>query len=377
MGKPRWREVGGAFCCMFADENFFSTAIMGFFDFIRGKKSDKPNFGGLGLEANTETALYFQTGVDKYVSGNYKEAVVAFSAAIQKMPANANFYTFRGTAYEDSNDDISAQKDFEQACSLDPTSFLAAYRLGMVYARKKDFDNAITWFYKAYNSAPDVTEMHHVGFGTNSIFFVGKQIIAGNLGNMLFQGKSPNEALRILERAIELEPQYPNPYMTKGLVLARLGNNALAKTFLEKAYNMGMKQAKPAIDALAREEFIDKGNNELKAKFRPDIMKNVQAILAFKSEGRVGVEDLEQEAIYYACDIILHQKSQTGRFPSDEIMTDIIKCTTDVMRELFPGDYTEKHAAFAQEGVRINLTQAPDMQQYIDRYYAKIYQREQ
>ena len=350
---------------------------MGFIDFIRGKKSDKPNFGGLGLDTNTETALYFQTGVDKYVSGNYKEAVVAFSSAIQKMPSNASFYTFRGTAYEDSNDDTSAQKDFEQACSLDPTSFLSAYRLGMVYARKKDFDNAITWLYKACNSAPDITEMHHMGFGTKSIFFVGKQIIAGNLGNMLFQGKSPNEALLILDRAIELEPHYPNPYMTKGHFLARLGNKALAKVFLEKAYDMGMKQTKSAIDALARDEFIDKGNNELKVKFRPDIMKNVQAILAFKSEGRVGVEDLEQEAIYYAYDTLLHQKPQAGRFLSDEIMTDITKCTTDVMRKLFPGDYTEKHAAFAQEGVRINLVQAPDMQQHIDRYYAKIYQRGQ
>ena len=222
---------------------------MGIFDFLSSKKSSKPNLSKLGADlSGSQSGSYFQSGVDSYAAHRYQEAVIAFSSAIQGMPSNAHFYVFRGTAYEDMGNDVSAQQDFERACSLDPTSFLSAYRLGMVYSRKKDIQNAIKWLYTAYNSAPDVTEMHHMGFGTNTIFFVGKHIIASNLGNMLFQGKQPNEALSILDRAIALEPKYPNPYMTKGLVLARLGNIPLAKSFLEKAVKMGMTQAKSALD---------------------------------------------------------------------------------------------------------------------------------
>jgi hypothetical protein len=114
---------------------------------------------------------------------------------------------------------------------------------------------------------------------------------------------------------------------------------------------------------------------EFKQKIRTDLRQNVQAILALKGEGRVGVQDLEQEAIYYSCDILLHQKAEAGYMPADQIISDIIKCVTDVMQELFPRDYTARHAAFAQEGVRINLTQAPNMQQIVNRYYDKIYQR--
>ena len=115
---------------------------------------------------------------------------------------------------------------------------------------------------------------------------------------------------------------------------------------------------------------------DFKRKIQADLIQNVEAIVAYKGgEGRVGAADIEQEAIYYACDILLHQKAEAGYMPADQIVTDIIKCVTDVMQQIFPRDYTSRQAAFAQEAVRINLTQAPNMQQIVNRYYDKIYQR--
>lgn len=115
---------------------------------------------------------------------------------------------------------------------------------------------------------------------------------------------------------------------------------------------------------------------DFKRKIQADLIQNMEAIVAYKGgEHRVGVQDIEQEAIYYACDVLLHQKAEAGYMPADQIVTDIIKCVTDVMQQIFPRDYTARQATFAQEAVRINLTQAPNMQQIVDRYYDKIYQR--
>ncbi|QHL87360.1 hypothetical protein GU926_07900 [Nibribacter ruber] len=122
------------------------------------------------------------------------------------------------------------------------------------------------------------------------------------------------------------------------------------------------------------DSFFNKQNLKAKEGFKQDLIKNIQALIAYKGESNLSVQDFEKEVIYYACDILLHQKSQAGRFPSDEVMTSIIKNVTDAMKDLLP-EYTEKHALFAQEGVRINLTQAPNMQEIIRVYYNTIFQR--
>jgi hypothetical protein len=133
-------------------------------------------------------------------------------------------------------------------------------------------------------------------------------------------------------------------------------------------------KSQPSPDAMFRAQ--QAAETDFKRKISDDLVKNMDAIVAYKGgEHRVGIQDIEQEAIFYACDILLHQKAEAGRMPSEQIITDIIRCVTDVMQQIFPRNYTAMHAEFAQEGVRINLTQAPNMQQTIDRYYDKIYQR--
>lgn len=112
-------------------------------------------------------------------------------------------------------------------------------------------------------------------------------------------------------------------------------------------------------------------NHDLKERFKSDIATNIQNIIDTRGYGAISIQALEQEVIYYACDILLYQKSQEGRFPIDPVMTDIITCASTAMKELFPNNYSDVHAQFAQEGVRINLTQVPNLQQVIDDYYAK------
>ena len=114
---------------------------MGLFDGLFKKKGnpEKINFLGKDYEINPEAMVFSQQGLDKYQIKDYAGAIAAFTKAINVHSTNQNFYTMRGTAYEDIGNDNEAEKDFRKTLSFIPNDFVAAYRLGMVYYRKKGF----------------------------------------------------------------------------------------------------------------------------------------------------------------------------------------------------------------------------------------------
>jgi len=204
---------------------------------------------GKEYEINPEAMAQSQIGFDKYQLKDYSGAVAAFTKSINLQPTNQNFYTMRGTAYEDMGNDIEAEKDFRKTLELLPNDFVAAYRLGMVFFRKKDFDNAIKWLKLSYNNAPD-DDIEYSRGGKNNILFVAKKLIAGNLGNFLTQVKKYDEGFIYLDAAIKLDPNYPNPYMAKGLALAQIGKVKEGISYLEKAEKLGVGQASMIIQML-------------------------------------------------------------------------------------------------------------------------------
>lgn len=224
---------------------------MGLFDDLFKKKGipEKMNFLGKEYEINPDAMVFSQQGLDKYQQKDYAGSVTAFTKAISAQPSNQNFYTMRGTAYEDMGNDIEAEKDFRKTLALHPTDFVSAYRLGMVYFRKKDFENAIKWLKVSYDNAPD-GDLEHIGIGKNNIMFVAKKLIAGNLGNFLTQVKRYEESFMYLDEAIKLDPNYPNPYMAKGLALAQVGRVKEGISYLEKAEKLGIGQATMIIQML-------------------------------------------------------------------------------------------------------------------------------
>jgi tetratricopeptide (TPR) repeat protein len=203
----------------------------------------------LGKEVNPQAMVYSQLGLEKYEKKDYTGAVAEFTKAINAQPNNQNFYTMRGTAYEDIGNDTEAEKDFRKTLELHNTDFVAAYRLGLVYFRKKDFENAVKWLRVSYDNAPDA-DLSHVGMTNNNIIFVHKKIIAGNLGNFLTQLKKFEEGIKYLDEAIKLDPNYHNPYMVKGMAYAQMGKPEQGVPYLKKAMELGNPQAGMALKML-------------------------------------------------------------------------------------------------------------------------------
>ena len=224
---------------------------MGLFDDLFKKKGfpEKMNFLGKEYEVNPDALVFSQRGLDNYQIKNYPAAIADFTKAINAQPGNQNFYTMRGTTYEDMGNDTEAAKDFSKTLEIYPTDFMAAYRLGMVYFRKKDFENAVKWLKVAHKNSPE-GDLSHLGIGNNNMMFVHKKIIAHNLGNFLTQLKRYDEGFQYLDEAIRLDPNYSNPHMTKGLVLFQIGKQQEAIVCLKKAAELGDPKAPEVLQML-------------------------------------------------------------------------------------------------------------------------------
>ena len=89
----------------------------------------------------------YDLGVRYLSEGNYEEAFIAFTAAIEIDPNRAEAYVGRGDAYVGSGETeenlTAALADYEAALGLDDTSAAAWLGLADVYIRQREYDRAL------------------------------------------------------------------------------------------------------------------------------------------------------------------------------------------------------------------------------------------
>lgn len=97
--------------------------------------------------AETTWREQYDLGVRYLSEGNYEEAIIAFTAAIEIDPKQAPAYLGRGDAYIGSGETgenlTAAQADYEQAIVLDETSADTYEKLANVYVSLGDIESAI------------------------------------------------------------------------------------------------------------------------------------------------------------------------------------------------------------------------------------------
>lgn len=89
----------------------------------------------------------YDLGVRYLSEGNYQEAIIAFTAAIEIDPKQAPAYVGRGDAYvlsgETEENLTAAKADYEKAIELDETSAEAYLGLADVYIRQGEYEKAL------------------------------------------------------------------------------------------------------------------------------------------------------------------------------------------------------------------------------------------
>ena len=100
-----------------------------------------------GKKSGTGWQEQYDLGVRYLSEGNYEEAVIAFTAAIEIDPKRVDAYIGRGDAYlgQGAADEYltAAFTDFETALSLDDTNADAYLGMAEVYIARKQFDEAM------------------------------------------------------------------------------------------------------------------------------------------------------------------------------------------------------------------------------------------
>lgn len=101
----------------------------------------------------------YDLGVRYLEEGNYEEAIIAFSAAIEIDPKRAEAYVGRGDAYvlsgETEENLAAAQTDYEEAIELDETNANAYLGLADICIRRGDFDGALAVILRGLEHCPD------------------------------------------------------------------------------------------------------------------------------------------------------------------------------------------------------------------------------
>lgn len=87
----------------------------------------------------------YDLGVRYLSEGNYEEAIIAFTAAIEIEPKQAELYLCRARAYN-AIGDSNAQIDYETALLLDDTLVEAYRALIWIYRRQKSMTNLLIYW---------------------------------------------------------------------------------------------------------------------------------------------------------------------------------------------------------------------------------------
>lgn len=99
----------------------------------------------------------YDLGVRYLSEGNYQEAIIAFTAAIEIDPKQAPAYVGRGDAYvlsgETEKNLATAKVDYEKAIELDEASAEAYLGLADVYIRQGDYEKALEVLKQALEKA--------------------------------------------------------------------------------------------------------------------------------------------------------------------------------------------------------------------------------
>lgn len=96
----------------------------------------------------------YDLGVRYLSEGNYEEAIIAFTTAIEIDPNRAEAYVGRGDAYVSSGETeenlAAALADYEAALELDETLVDAWLGLADIYIKQRDYDSVIEALEKGY-----------------------------------------------------------------------------------------------------------------------------------------------------------------------------------------------------------------------------------
>jgi tetratricopeptide (TPR) repeat protein len=171
-----------------------------------------------------DSSSHYNLGNFYLARHDFAQAIAAFRTASQLDPKNVAPWVNASLAYNALGKNDGAEDALRHALTLDPTNAVASLNFGMLQAELGKPDQAEKAFRTAFTSDPQ------------------SAAAAYNLGVLLAAGH-PDEALVWCRRAAELRPQDPKYAYTLAFSLAQQQQPDQAARVLEKALDRGVVDA--------------------------------------------------------------------------------------------------------------------------------------
>lgn len=135
-----------------------------------------------------------------YKSGDFATAVTSYTESLKNNPANLDLLYGRGRAYQEMGKLIEAQTDFEQALEIEPNNFQVLLSLATIQLDQKSYASALLYATKAEE-------------------IPGAPAMASLLkGRALHQLGMPEDALKAYGNAIQVDKDFGQAYLNRGLL---------------------------------------------------------------------------------------------------------------------------------------------------------------
>jgi Flp pilus assembly protein TadD len=168
---------------------------------------------------------WYNRGHSLLSSGNHRDAVNAFSRAIELKPNFADAYYLRGVAYDKLGNYLQAMTDYDKAIEINPYPTMPYLSRGIAFERLGDYLQAI----KNYDKAIEVNNVFEMAYLYR--------------GNAYFNLKDYQQAIKDFDRAIKINPKYAEAYYGRGNTYSYLGLSQNAIDDLKIAAGLGFKKA--------------------------------------------------------------------------------------------------------------------------------------
>ncbi len=190
----------------------------------------------LGKKVNPEALAYITVADSAFKSGDYGEAIMCYTKAIDFDPENYYPYSQRGGCYRMTQKYDEALDDFFKSKRLSD-SFENNQSIALCYLSKKDFASAVEFFNLAI---PKLDQLQWIDTGgmLGIEYDSTKSRALNNLGYCYLNLGQFDKAIESTSEGIRLSPQYSNNYCTRGMAYLRQGNEQKGMADLQHAASL-------------------------------------------------------------------------------------------------------------------------------------------
>ena len=140
------------------------------------------------------------SGDSAFTKGDYSAAVAGYTESLQTNPSDIDLLYGRGRAFQELGKFLEAQADFEQALNLDAKNFQVLLSLATIQLEQKSYASALLYATKA-EEIP--------GAPARASFLKGRA---------LHQLGMPEDALKAYGNAIQVDKDFGQAYLNRGLL---------------------------------------------------------------------------------------------------------------------------------------------------------------